>query len=118
MRSDSPRREDRGVQQDRQIHEKVSMLDVIEVVFDVLVNQVVAVTTELPESSDPWFYLQTLRMTFGVGLDDEGHFGTRSNQRHVVQEHIQYLRKLIQTSAPEEAHVPRHPAIACILRTL
>src|ERR1039458_2618212 len=88
-RSNSPHGKDRGVQQDRQIHEKVSVLNVVEIIFDVFVNQVVAVSAELPQSGDSWLYLQTPRMTFGVGLDDERHLRTRSNQRHTAQEHIQ-----------------------------
>src|ERR1022692_5144492 len=86
-RSDSPHRENRRMQENSNIHEEISMLNVVEIVFNVFVNQVVAVTTELPKSSDSWLYVETLRMAFSVGLDNEGHLRTRANKGHIAQKH-------------------------------
>src|SRR5208337_3283222 len=85
----SPHRENARVQENCNVHEEISILYVVKIILDVFVNKVIAVPTELPEPGNSRFYLETLGMAFGVGLDDEWHLGTRSNQRHVAQEHVQ-----------------------------
>jgi hypothetical protein len=40
--------ENTRMQQDCNIHEEIAVLNIVEIVFDVFVNQVVAITAELP----------------------------------------------------------------------
>jgi|SRR5580704_1163440 len=78
--SDPPHGKKCGMNQDRQIHKKVSILDVIDVVLYVLVNEVCAVSTELPETGEAWFHLQALPVRDRVLRDDERHFRSRTYQ--------------------------------------
>jgi len=44
----SPHGEEQGVEQNRHVHEEISIADIVEVVLDILVNQEPAVRAQLP----------------------------------------------------------------------
>ena len=81
--SNATHSEDGGVQEDRQIHKQIPVLDVVKVVLDVFVDKVIAIAAELPEAGNPWLDLEPLRMVFVVGRDDERHLGSRPDERHI-----------------------------------
>src|SRR5215467_4722877 len=60
--SNSPHRKDSGVKENGNIHEKIAMLNVVEIVFDVLVDQVGTISTQLPQARDPRLHAKTLHV--------------------------------------------------------
>src|SRR5664279_3830842 len=79
------------------------MANVVHVVLQVLVNQTNAVGAELPESSDAGLDGKSLALHSGVLIDDERHFRSWTDQRHLAQQHIDQLRELVHTGATQQA---------------
>ncbi len=69
-----------SVKQDGNIHQHGAVLNVVEVIFDRLVNRVLAIRTELPKAGDTLRNGEARRLPRSVFLCNEWHLGPRPDQ--------------------------------------
>jgi hypothetical protein len=99
------------MQQDGEVHKKVAMADVIQIVLNVLVDEKVPITTELPESGEARDYPKSLPVASVVSLHNEWHLRAGADQRHVTFQNIDELRQFIQAVSAQPSADLRDPGI-------
>src|SRR5439155_24806342 len=114
--SDSVRGADKGVEQNRQIHEEFAVTDVVEIIFDVLVNRKLPIRAQLPKTGNTRLDNQALSLQPSVLLDDKGHLRPRSDQGHFAFNHVQKLGDLIQACSSQESTHGADPCVGRFLR--
>jgi len=99
------------VSQNGKVHEESTIADVIEVVFDVLVDGECAVGAQLPEAGDAGNRLKSLPLLCAVSLDNKGHLRPWPDERHRSHQYIQQLRQLIHIRFAEKPPNPGNSRI-------
>ena len=94
------------MQKDCRIHAAGAVANIEEVVVRVLMNRECAVRAQLPEAGDSGSDLQPWTMLANVTLDEKRHLRPRPNERHLPQEHIEKLRRLVQSCAAKHSAYP------------
>src|ERR1051325_8024564 len=83
------------------------VLDVVEVVFDALLERrLAAPAVHLRPAGDTGLHLvaqHVLRDAVLELFDEEGALGARADDRHVALQHVPELRQLVQIEAPQPA---------------
>ena len=92
--------EKQRVQEDRDIHKKGAIPDVVEVILDVLVDGECSVEAKLPQAGNSRDHLKPSSMLVTIAVHDKWHLRTWSNQRHVSQKNIDQLGQFVQAGAP------------------
>lgn len=116
MALDAPHREYSGVQQNSQVHKEAAILEVVKVVLNVFMDQVSAVSAKLPQPGDARVDLKALALALSITAHDEWHFRSRPDQAHIAFQHIEQLRQLIKTGAPQVSAYGRDSRIPGIGR--
>ena len=94
-----------------EIKEKVLVLQVEKVVFEVLVNGHGPGRTYLPKARHARSSEEPQSRTTGVAVCDERHFWPGADKAHVAGQHVEELRKFVDAESPEEAPNARNPGI-------
>jgi len=68
------------VQQDGKIHEEVTMVDVVQVILNIFVDGMSAVSADLPQAGDTLLDAESLALHRIVLLYDERHLWARPNE--------------------------------------
>src|SRR5258708_6620186 len=76
----APHSKKERMEEDCKVHEEVTMLNVVEIVFDVFMNQKSPIATQLPKAGNAGLYLKPLSMMIGVLLHDERHLRAGADQ--------------------------------------
>src|SRR5690349_12064140 len=95
-----------GLQQDLQIEAETPALDVVEVVFDPLLDRRVAPpAVDLRPAGDPRLDLVAEHVAGHTApelLDEARTLGTRTDEAHLASEHVDELRQLVETGPSQE----------------
>ena len=77
--------EKQGVQEDRDIHKKGAIPNVVEVILNVLVDGECSVDAQLPQAGNSRNHLEPSSMLVTIVFHDKRHLWSWSHQRHVSQ---------------------------------
>jgi hypothetical protein len=86
--SEAIHEEKQGVEQDCEIEKNAAILDVIQVIFDGMVDNELSVAAQLPEAGQTLWNRQPATFERGVGLSDVGHLRTWPDQRHFPHQYV------------------------------
>jgi len=101
INSDSLHGEDCGVKENSQIKKEAAVANVVEIVLDIFMDQIAAVSAQLPEAGKAGRDFQTLQVTSLIRFYNEGHFRSWSDQRHISLENIDELWQFIQACSAQ-----------------
>jgi hypothetical protein len=104
------------VQQNGDINEQTTISNVVQIVFDIFMDQESPVRAKLPQAGNSRLHRQALTLEWSVLLDDEGHFRPRSDQGHVAEQHIQNLRQFVEAGFAKNPANRRDVRIIAMLR--
>ena len=102
-RLDSAHGKDERMEEDGGVEGEAAMGQVVEVVFNVMVDEVFAVGAQLPETCDSGSDFKASGLQRSVAIDDEAHFGPRPYQRHFAAKNVEQLGQLVETGLAEDA---------------
>ena len=60
-----------------------------------------SVAAELPESCDTGHNTEPQPLSIVITVDDEGHFGSRADERHVAANNVKQLRQLVEAGSTQ-----------------